>query len=79
MHLAVYAVHNFRDKNGRYPENNDADLNEVVAIAKELAADLKSKDLHCVEALEEELVKKVAAYSTSSITSMSAMMGGFIA
>jgi hypothetical protein len=53
LHLAVYAVHAFRDKNNRYPENTDADLNEVVATAKELAADLKGKDLHCVEDVEE--------------------------
>ena len=54
-------------------------MNEVVTITKELAADLKSKDLHCVEDVEEEVVRKVAAYSTCSITSMSAFMGGFVA
>ena len=53
LHLAVYAVHSFRDKNNRYPENTEADLNEVVATAKEIAADLKGKDLHCVEDVEE--------------------------
>ena len=79
LHIAIYAVHAFRDENGRYPENNEADLTKVVATAKELAADLKSKDLHTIEAVEEEVVKNTAAYCTSSLTSMSAFLGGFVA
>jgi len=79
LHLAIYAVHNFKDAEGRYPENNDADLTKVVEIAKTLAADLKSKDLLTIEDVEEVVIKNTAAYSTSSITSMSALLGGFIA
>jgi ubiquitin-activating enzyme E1 len=79
LHLAIYAVHAFREKNNRYPENKETDLTEVVAIAEELATDLKSKGLHCVEVVEEEIVKKTAAYCTSSLTSMSAFLGGFVA
>ena len=74
LHVGIYAVHQFRDKEGRYPENNQADLDKVVALAKEVAADVKT-----IEAIEEDVVRKIAAYSTSSITSLSAMMGGFIA
>jgi len=79
LHIAIYAVHAFRDENGRYPENNDADLTKVVATAKELAKDLKENQQHTVEEVEEEVVKNTAAYCTSSLTSMSAFLGGFVA
>ena len=79
LHLAVYAVHAFRDVTGAYPENKEEDLAEVVEIAKTMAADLKSKDKLYVEEVEEQVVRNVAAYSTCSITSMSAFLGGFIA
>ena len=79
LHLSIYAVHAFRDEVGRYPENTEEDLTKVVGIAKEMAADLKSKELHCVEEVDEDVVRKTAAYSTSSICSMSAFLGGFIA
>ena len=79
LHLAIYAVHAFRDENGRYPENNDADLTKVVATAKDLAKSLKENQQHTVEEVEEEVVKNTAAYCTSSLTSMSAFLGGFVA
>jgi hypothetical protein len=79
LHLSIYAVHAFRDLKGRYPENNQEDLELVLSTAKELAADLKSKELLCVEEIEDEVVKKVAAYSSCSITSMCAFLGGFVA
>ena len=44
LHIAVYAVHAFRDETGAYPENKEEDLTKVVEIAKMMAADLKSKD-----------------------------------
>ena len=49
LHLSIYAVHAFRDENGRHPENNEEDLGKVVATAKELAANLKSKEQLCIE------------------------------
>jgi ubiquitin-activating enzyme E1 len=79
LHLAIYAVHIFRDEHGKMPCDNKEDLDKVVAIAKNLAADLKAKELHCVEEAEEDVVRKVAAYSSCSITSMCAFLGGFIA
>jgi hypothetical protein len=43
LHIAVYAVHTFRDETGAYPENKEEDLTKVVEIAKMMATDLKSK------------------------------------
>lgn len=74
LHIGIYAIHQFRDKEGRYPENNKEDLDKVVALAKDLAGELKT-----IEEVEEDVIRKTAAYCTSSITSLSAMMGGFIA
>ena len=79
LHIAVYAVHAFRDETGAYPENKEEDLAKVVELAKTMAADLKSKDKLYIEEVEEQVVRNVAAYSTCSITSMSAFLGGFIA
>ena len=44
-----------------------------------MAADLKGKEKLYVEEVEEQVVRNVAAFSTCSITSMSAFLGGFIA
>jgi hypothetical protein len=79
LHISMYAVQNFRDTVGRYPENKEEDLVKVVALAKEIAADLKSKELMCVEEVEEDVVRKCAAYSTCSITAQCAFLGGFVA
>merc|ERR1719253_1928908 len=74
LHIGVYAIHRFRDAEGRYPENVAADLDKVVELAKAVAEEVKT-----VEAIEEAVIRQVAAYSTCSITALSAMMGGFIA
>ena len=72
-------MHAFRDETGSYPENKEEDLAKVVELAKTMAADLKSKDKLYIEEVEEQVVRNVAAYSSCSITSMSAFLGGFIA
>jgi len=72
-------VHAFRDETGAYPQNKEEDLAKVVELAKTMAADLKGKDKLYVEEVEEQVVRNVAAFSTCSITSMSAFLGGFIA
>lgn len=79
LHFAISATHAFRDTEGRYPADNADDLAKVVETAKALNAISKTAGSMSVEEIDEDIVRKVAAYSTCSITSMSAMFGGFIA
>ena len=79
LHLSVYAVHTFRDRNGRMPEDNKEDLSQVVHIANEIVADLKSKKLNWIEEVDKDIVEKTATYSTCSITSMCSFLGGIVA
>lgn len=48
-------------------------------MAKAVNAAGKEQNKLSVEEIDEDIVKKVAAYSTCSITSQAAMFGGFIA
>jgi len=79
LHLAIQAVHGFKDSDGRYPENTEADLAAVVAKATALNAANKEAGGISVEEIDETICKNVAAYATCSLTSMSAMFGGFVA
>ena len=79
LHLAIGAVHQFRDAEGRYPGDNEADLAKCIEKAKAINAEQKTKELMSVEEIDEKIVKNVAAYSTCCITSMAAFFGGFIA
>lgn len=79
LHLSVGAVHTFKDAEGRYPANNPEDLNKCVQLAKELNEKFKAANGMDVEEINEEIIKNTAAYSTSSITSMCAFFGGFLA
>lgn len=80
LHFAIAAVHAFRNSEGRYPENNAADLAKTLDKAKATLAFYKGKEgCLTVEEIDESICSKVAAYCTSSITSMAAFFGGFIA
>ena len=69
----------FQKQEGRYPQDTEEDLAKVVANVKMINAAFKERECICVEEVDEDIVKKVAAYSTCSITSQAAMFGGFIA
>lgn len=48
-------------------------------LTKALNTSYKTQELINVEEIDEDICKKVAAYSTCSITSQAAMFGGFVA
>lgn len=79
LHLALGAVHQFRDAEGRYPNNVEEDLAKCVAFTNALNAAGKEAGLCNVDEVDEGMARKVAAYSSCSITSMCAFFGGFIA
>lgn len=80
LHFALRGVHAFRDQEGRYPENSEADLAKVIDLVKACNDSAKQGEgLMTLEEVDEKIVKNVAAYATSSITSQCAMFGGFIA
>ena len=80
LHFAIGAVHAFRDAEGRYPGDNAEDLAKCVDLAKAMNEQHKTDGSTTqVEEVDESIVRKVAAYSTCSITSLCAMFGGFVA
>ena len=79
LHLSIGGIHLFHKQNNRYPENTEEDLAAVVANVKQINASFKERELICVEEVDEQMVRNVAAYSKCSITSQAAMFGGFIA
>lgn len=79
LHLAINAVHKFKTAEGRYPADNADDLNKVVQIAKGVNEENKAANGCSVDEVDEAIVRKTAAYCQSSLTSMSAFLGGFIA
>jgi len=79
LHLAICAVHRFFDEESRYPEDNAEDLAKIVAMTGAINEEFKAAEQLSVEQVDEAICTKVAAYSKCSITSMSAMFGGFVA
>jgi hypothetical protein len=79
LHFAIGAVHAFNDAEGRYPQDNAADIAKVVELAKSFNDRHKADGTMSVEEIDEGICTKVAAYSTCSITSQAAMFGGFVA
>ena len=69
LHLSIGGVHLFQKQEGRYPQDTEEDLAKVVANVKMINTAFKERDCICVEEVDEDIVKKVAAYSTCSITS----------
>lgn len=72
-------MHLFHAAENRYPHDNADDLAKVVSFANAVNAQGKEQNGLNVENVDEDIVKKVAAYSTCSIVSMSAFFGGLIA
>jgi len=80
LHFAIGGVHAFQLSEGRYPQNNAADLAKTVELTKGILTRHKAAEGSLVvEEIDEAICTKVAAYCTSSITSMAAFFGGFIA
>ena len=79
LHLSIGGVHLFHKQNNRYPENTEEDIAAVIANVKQINSSFKERELICVEEVDEQLVRNVAAYAKCSITSQAAMFGGFIA
>jgi len=78
LHIAFRAVHAFRSKHGRYPEFADQD--EVLSMAKEINEKCKATEGDfSVEEIDEDVVKKTAAFATCSISGQAAFFGGIIA
>lgn len=79
LHVAIMATHAFRQAEGRFPGNTKEDLDKTVQMAKDLNAANKEKDAHFVEELEEDVVRKTAAFSACSISGQAAFFGGIVA
>jgi len=69
LHLAFAGVALFYKQENRYPVDVESDLMKVVDNTKQINASFKERELINVEEVDEDIVKKVAAYSTCSITS----------
>ncbi|XP_003746538.1 ubiquitin-like modifier-activating enzyme 1 [Galendromus occidentalis] len=71
LHIAFLALDKFRKAKGRYPKAwNDADADELFALAKEVAA---GKELN------EKLIKIFAKVSSGNLCPMNAVIGGIAA
>jgi len=79
LHFAVGAVHQFRDDEGRYPGDSEADFQKVLGYVKWFNNKHKEAGGDFLEVIDEAIVRNVSAYSTCCITSMAAFFGGFIA
>jgi len=81
LHLAVQAVREFREKNGKLPECRDeAAASSCLQLAKQMNdARKKEADSLFVEELEEDVVKQTAFYAKCMISPMAAFLGGIVA
>lgn len=79
IHIAVRAIHRFKDHEGRFPRDDQEDADKIKILAKKINEDGKKAEALCVEELDEEVIRQIAAYSACSITSQSAFFGGIVA
>lgn len=79
LHTAIMAVHAFRQAEGRFPGNTKDDLDKTVQIAKDWNAANREKDHHYVDELDEDVIRKAAAFSACSISAQAAFFGGIVA
>jgi len=79
LHVALFAVKTFQEEFSRLPGPSEDDISKVMESAKAIVAHLKEIKGHTVEELEEDIVKMTASYSSSSLTHMSAFLGGIVA
>ena len=79
LHLAICGVHQFKNEMSRYPLDNEEDIAKVLQMVREINSRNRQQQLLCVEELDEEICRNVAAYSTCSVTTQAAMFGGLVA
>ncbi|ORX47471.1 ubiquitin-activating emzyme E1, partial [Hesseltinella vesiculosa] len=75
LHLGFQALHEFVEKNGRYPRpRNDEDADQVVAATKALVSTLADP----IE-ISDKLIKELAYQSSGELAPMVAVYGGLVA
>eukprot|EP00644_Phytophthora_capsici_P014262 jgi/Phyca11/531982/estExt2_fgenesh1_pg.C_PHYCAscaffold_30148 len=88
LHVISWSLMEFEERHGHYPEpHNDADADEVVAIAKEGIQHLSdftregahTQEVMKLEELDEKLVREAALYSAIELHPLAAFYGGVIA
>ena len=87
LHLALQAVYSFEEKNGHLPKpNDDKDTAAVVAIANRIheAAKLINEScggrvVHTVEAVDEDIIAKVARHAAVNLQPVCVFFGGVVA
>ena len=67
------------DEFGIYPDNCRPDMAKVMEHANKINQEMKDAGKPSLEEVDEEIVKKVAAYSRCSISPMCAFFGGIVA
>ncbi len=80
LHIGFCAIIDFYAKHGSLPEvNNMGQANEVVEIAKKMNEDRKARKSFSVEKIEEDVVRNMARFARTQITTMTSFFGGVAA
>ncbi|KAF4317636.1 hypothetical protein JM18_006833 [Phytophthora kernoviae] len=88
LHVITWSLMEFEERHGHFPEpHNDADADEVVAIAKkgiQHLSDFTRKGDHKqdpleIEELDEKVVRQAALYASVELHPLAAFYGGVIA
>jgi len=79
LHLAFVGILEFQKANGRVPQNNEEDLQQVLAHVRRVNEENKTTEGINLEEIEEKIVRNAALYSAASITPMTAFFGGMVA
>ncbi|TMW66101.1 hypothetical protein Poli38472_003866 [Pythium oligandrum] len=84
LHIAVWSLLEFEERNGRLPQpHHDDDAAEVVAIAKEglrhLSELTDGKEAFKVDELDEDVVTQAALYAVVDLQPLAAFFGGIVA
>jgi ubiquitin-activating enzyme E1 len=80
LHFANVAIRQFEHKHKALPELlNEEHANEVVALAKELNTANKEANGFFVDAIDEDVIKKVSLYARAQVSPISSFWGGILA
>lgn len=80
LHLGLLAIWEFQQRSKRLPEDNEQDVEAVLAIAREInAAHGKQEGALSLEELDESVVKQMAQFAAVELQPLSAFLGGLIA
>jgi ubiquitin-activating enzyme E1 len=88
LHVVMWSLMEFEERHGHYPEpHNDADADEVVAIAKQgiqHLSDFTREGVHKqeplqLEELDEKIARQAALYSAVELHPFAAFYGGVVA